>query len=182
MPPSLHPGFNFHHPRVRAHVGFLKLRGASLTTQPRAHLVSPVCPPPLTPSSSASPSPHHYLIPCLQDPTRSQTSHSVISLVIENCQTDDSESLRNPGHLWRVSVFQYFLSGCLFMIRFRLSILRGRTWHGENSTQVMLCSHCIPSGGEHTISGGLHVRVCWFDCLVGECLPALPWCRYMCLL
>ena len=128
LPPSLHPGVNFHHPRVRAHVGFLKLRGASLTTQPRAHLVSPVCPPPLTPSSSASPSPHHYLIPCLQDPTRSQTSHSVvISLVIENCQTDDNESLRNPGHLWRVSVFQYFLFGCLFMIRFRLSILHGRT-------------------------------------------------------
>ena len=45
-----------------AHVGFLRLRGASLTTQPRAHLVSPVCLPPLTPSSSTSPSPHHHLI------------------------------------------------------------------------------------------------------------------------
>lgn len=77
-----------------------------------------------------------------------------------NCQADDNESLRNPRHLWRVclSVFLVWLS-LHDQIQVKHFAREDLTW-GELNTGDAVSSHCIPSGGEHIVSGGLHFRVC----------------------
>lgn len=64
------------------------------------------------------------------------------SLMIENCQTDDNESLRNPEHLWRVclSVFPVWLS-LHDQIQVKHFAQEDLTWGELNTGDAMFSLH-----------------------------------------
>lgn len=164
------------------HMWAYSREGPSLTTQPRAHLISTLNP--CLPSTPHRPHPLRLLHPIttslfvsgIQPRFKLRISmFFLISLVIKRTvKLMTVHLLKCPGYLCYGVSLSVFLVWLFLHDQMQVKHFGGEdlTW-GEHNIGNAMFSHCIPSGSKHIVSGGSTSGSAAFDHLIGGVCQSL---------